>query len=416
MDASGVRLRVQARDGHSSWMRFAGMDAVAATRRARREGLRVLEVEVDSVPNAAPARTALGRAGTQVQQPTEATGRGGTFDLLLFSQELHSLLQAGLNLGEAISTLVEKSHGATRMLLSQVEASLREGKNFSDVLEFHAFHFPAVYVATVRSSERTGNLPDAIERFIAYQQQFDLLRKKLVSAAIYPALLVTVGGFVTLFLLGYVVPRFAAVYESSGRPLPWASGVLLAVGHLVYDHAVIALSAVTAVLVLAVWQLRQPATRKRLVELALRLPGLAPRADLFQLSRFYRALSLLLSSGIALPRAMGMVGGLLGVAQRSALAGARERIEEGGSVSQALVQFGLATPVARSLVQVGERSGQLGPMFERTARFHDEEMTRWIDATSKLLEPVLMLLIGLVIGLVVVLMYMPIFELAGSLE
>ena len=172
MEASGVRLRGQARDGHSSWMRFAGMDAVAATRQARRDGLRVLEVEaeVDSVPNAAPARTALGRAGTQVQQPAEAAGRGGAFDLLLFSQELHSLLQAGLNLGEAISTLVEKSHGATRMLLSQVEASLREGKNFSDVLEFHAFHFPAVYVSTVRSSERTGNLPDAIERFIAYKQ------------------------------------------------------------------------------------------------------------------------------------------------------------------------------------------------------------------------------------------------------
>jgi general secretion pathway protein F len=415
MAASGVRLRVQARDGQSNWMRFAGVDATAATRQARRKGLRVLEVE--SLPDAAmPAGAARGPEGARAQQPAGAKARGGAFDLLLFSQELHSLLQAGLNLGEALNTLVEKSHGATRVLLSDVETSLREGKNFSDVLESQALHFSAVYVATVRSSERTGNLPEAIERFIAYQQQFDVLRKKLVSAAIYPALLVTVGGFVTLFLLGYVVPRFAAVYESSGRPMPWASGVLLAIGHLVYDHAVIALSALTAVLVLVVWQLRQPATRKRLVELALRLPGLAPRADLFRLSRFYRALSLLLSSGIALPRAMGMVGGLLSTAQRAALAGARERIEEGGSVSQALVQFGLATPVARSLVQVGERSGQLGPMFDRTARFHDEEMTRWIDATSKLLEPVLMLVIGLVIGLVVVLMYMPIFELAGSLQ
>lgn len=411
MAATGVRLRVQERDGQSSWMRFAGLDAAAATRQARRDGLRVLEVDASSDDDAArPADGgARSRAGT-------AAARGAAFDLLLFSQEMHSLLQAGLNLGEALNTLVEKSQGPTRALLSGVEASLREGKNFSDVLEAHPLQFPVVYVATVRSSERTGNLPEAMERFIAYQQQFDLLRKKLVSAAIYPALLVTVGGFVTLFLLGYVVPRFAAVYESSGRPMPWASGALLSVGHLVYDHAVIALSLLATVIVLAVWQLRQAATRQKLVELALRLPGLAPRADLFRLSRFYRALSLLLSSGIALPRAMGMVGGLLSSAQRTALAGARERIEEGGSVSQALVQFGLATPVAKSLVQVGERSGQLAPMFDRTARFHDEEMTRWIDATSKLLEPVLMLAIGLVIGLVVVLMYMPIFELAGSLQ
>ena len=402
-----VRLRVQGRDGKSSWMRFAGLDAAAATRQARRDGLRVLEVDaIADEPGSVDhgARRAV------------AATRGIAFDLLLFSQEMHSLLHAGLNLGEALNTLVEKSQGPTRVLLSEVETSLRQGKNFSDVLEAHPQQFPAVYVATVRSSERTGNLPEAMERFIAYQQQFDVLRKKLVSAAIYPALLVTVGGFVTLFLLGYVVPRFAAVYESSGRPMPWASGMLLSIGHLVYDHAAIASGLTAMVFVLAVWQLRQAATRRKLVELALRLPGLAPRADLFRLSRFYRALSLLLSSGIALPRAMGMVGGLLSSAQRTALAGARERIEEGGSVSQALVQFGLATPVAKSLVQVGERSGQLAPMFDRTARFHDEEMTRWIDATSKLLEPVLMLAIGLIIGLVVVLMYMPIFELAGSLQ
>ncbi|WP_418119355.1 type II secretion system F family protein [Variovorax sp. 350MFTsu5.1] len=409
MTATGVRLRVRGRDGQSVWMHFAGMDASAATRQARREGLRVLEVDAFPVDAALPI-DARPRRGVGM------AARGGAFDLLLFSQELHSLLQAGLNLGEALNTLVEKSHGAMRALLSAVETSLHEGRNFSDVLEAHPVQFPAVYVATVRSSERTGNLPEAMERFIAYQQQFDVLRKKLVSAAIYPALLITVGGFVTLFLLGYVVPRFAAVYENSGRPMPWASGVLLSIGHLVYDHTAIAVGLLAAVLVLGMWQLRQTATRQKLVQLVLRLPGLAPRADLFRLSRFYRALSLLLSSGIALPHAMGMVGGLLSAAQRKALTGARERIEEGGSVSQALVQFGLATPVARSLVQVGERSGQLAPMFDRTAHFHDEEMARWLDATSKLLEPVLMLAIGLVIGLVVVLMYMPIFELAGSLQ
>ncbi|MCL2876248.1 MAG: type II secretion system F family protein [Betaproteobacteria bacterium] len=387
-------------------MQFAGMDAAAATRQARRDGWRVLEVD------ASAQEEAVSPSGQQAAAPA----RGSVFDLLLFSQELHSLLQAGLNLGEALNTLVEKSQGATRALLADVEANLRQGKNFSDVLEAHESQFPAVYVATIRSSERTGNLPEAIERFIAYQQQFDTLRKKLVSAAIYPALLITVGGFVTLFLLGYVVPRFAMVYEDSGRPMPWASGVLLSIGRLIHDHAAIALGLVVAILVLGVWQLRQAAVRKKLVELALRLPGLAPRANLFRLSRFYRALSLLLSSGIALPRAMGMVGGLLNSSQCMALAGARQRIEEGGSVSQALVQFGLATPVAKSLVQVGERSGQLAPMFDRTARFHDEEMTRWIDAASKLLEPILMLAIGIVIGLVVVLMYMPIFELAGSLQ
>lgn len=412
---TGVQLRVQARDGKSSWMQFADMDRAAATRAARLQGLRVLEVVAANGPGAASVAPRASQPLGVAAAPGRIDG-GARFDLLLFSQELHSLLQAGLNLGEALDTLLEKSAGPTRLLLSAVVTSLSQGRNFSDVLEMHAGQFPPVYVATVRSSERTGNLPEAIERYIAYQQQFELLRKKVVSAAIYPALLLTIGAFVTLFLLGYVVPRFAAVYESSGREMPWTSAMLLSFGHLIYDHAVLSLGGLGALVGLAIWQLRRPATRQRLAETLLRFPGLAIKADLFRLSRFYRALSLLLASGIALPRAMGMVGGLLSTAQRADLARARERVEQGHGISSALVQFGLATPVARSLIQVGERSGQLAPMLERTARFHDEELTRWIDAASKLLEPLLMLAIGLVIGLVVVLMYLPIFELAGSLN
>lgn len=414
--ARGVQLRVQAGDGKSTWVQFADMDSAAATRAARLQGLRVLEVALDG-GRAAP------QDATRSAAPTAADGRvpgradrGARFDLLLFSQELHSLLQAGLNLGEALDTLLEKAAGPTRTLLSGVVTSLRQGRNFSDVLEAHPAQFPPVYVATVRSSERTGNLPEAIERYIAYQQQFELLRKKVVSAAIYPTLLVTIGGFVTLFLLGYVVPRFAAVYESSGREMPWTSAMLLSFGHLIYDHAVWSLGGLALLIAAVVWQLRQAAMRQKILDTVLRLPGVAERADLFRLSRFYRALSLLLASGIALPRAMGMVGGLLSSVQCANLASARELVEHGNSVSTALVRFNLATPVARSLIQVGERSGQLAPMLERTARFHDEELTRWIDAASKLLEPLLMLAIGLVIGLVVVLMYLPIFELAGSLN
>jgi general secretion pathway protein F len=412
--AEGVKLRVQSRDGEVRWLPFAGLDAAQATQQARQQGLRVLEIAGAPVAAAPPGVDKAFKADKAQRYPGGRTS--SAFDLLLFSQELHSLLQAGLNLSEALDTLLAKAAGATRLLLADIVKSLGQGRNFSEVLASHGGEFPPVYVATVRSSERTGNLPEALARYIVYQQQFEMLRKKLVAAAIYPALLLGVGGFVTLFLLGYVVPRFASVYQSSARELPWMSSVLLSVGSLIHAHAMWMLAALVLAMVALVTALRRPAVRARLVNSALGIPGIADKADLFRLSRFYRALSLLLASGIALPRAMGMVGGLLGASQQLRLTQARLRIEQGETVSLTLVQAGLATPVAKSLIQVGERSGQLAPMLERTAQFHDEELTRWIDAASRLLEPLLMLAIGLVIGTVVVLMYLPIFELAGSFQ
>jgi general secretion pathway protein F len=398
--ASRLRLKVRGADGLAQTLEFSDVSESEAVRRAVSRGARVLSIESAAATPDAVAST-----------------RGVRFPLVLFSQELLALLDAGLNLTEALTTLHAKERQpAARAVQAKVLSALREGRNFSDVLASAPQHFPEVYVATVRASERTGDLPQALARYIAYQLQFDTIRKKLISAAIYPAMLLIVGGFVTLFLLGYVVPRFATVYESSGRDMPLLSTALLSVGKLIYEHWVLALGAVVAVFVLLVWAISRPQGRTFLLNQTLRLPWLAAKADEFRLARFYRAVSLLLAAGIALPRAMGMVTGLLSTPQRSRLAQSRIAVEQGRSLSAALLAADLASPVAESLIKVGERSGQLADMLERTARFQDEDFARWIDWASRLLEPVLMTFIGLVIGSVVVLMYMPIFELAGSLQ
>ncbi|MES2740713.1 MAG: type II secretion system F family protein [Pseudomonadota bacterium] len=396
---SSIYLTVQTRDGQRQRLEFAGISEAEAVRRAGARGMRVLAVE-----SAAPKAAAGGAA------------KGG-FPLVLFSQELLALLDAGLNLTEALSTLYAKeAQPGPRAVLGTLLQSLREGRNFSDVLAAAPQHFSDVYVATVRAAERTGGLPQALTRYIAYQSQFDTLRKKLVSAAIYPVMLLVVGGFVTLFLLGYVVPRFSVVYESSGREIPWLSAMLLACGKMIYNHWQIALGAIAAGVTALVWAVSRPQGRAWLLATVLGLPWLARKADQFRLARFYRAVSLLLASGISLPRAMGMVSGLLGPRQQVPLRACRQAIEEGQSLSLALARAGLSSAVADSLIQVGERSGQLADMLERTARFADDDFSRWVDWASRLLEPMLMVVIGLVIGTVVVLMYMPIFELAGSLQ
>lgn len=397
--AASVRLRVRTADGSARTIDVAAADEAEAVRRALRRGHAVLGVE-----RGAAARGSI------------TTGRTD-FSLLLFSQELLALLDAGLNLTESLRTLRAKERKAgAKALLARIVDDVSQGASFSDVLARWPQQFPPVYVATVRASERTGDLAPALARFITYQLQIDGLRRKLVAAAIYPAMLLGVGALVTLFLLGYVVPRFAAVYESAGRALPWMSQMLLALGRAIGDHALAALAALIGSTALAAAMLLRHGGRAFVVDRLLALPWLARRSEEFRLARFYRAVSLLLASGIAVPRAMAMVDGLVGAAQRARLARAREHVEHGRSLSAALLDEGLASPVAQSLLAVGERSGQLADMLERTARFHDDEFARWVDFASRLLEPVLMLVIGLVIGAVVVLMYMPIFELAGSLQ
>lgn len=394
-----VRLRLVGAGGQESVREFAAASVEEAVRNAVSKGMVVLGVE---------AETARSKA---------RGGGGKQFPLLLFSQELLALLDAGLNLTEALATLHAKERQALAAeIIGRVLGALREGRNFSDVLGDLPQYFPEVYVATVRASERTGDLPRALARYIAYQLQFEAIRKKLVSASIYPVMLLGIGGLVTLFLLGYVVPRFSAVYQSSGREVPWLSSLMLAVGKVIYQHWQLALLAVVSLFALMAWGLAQAEVRARLADAVLRMPWLARKADEFRLSRFYRAVSLLLAAGISLPKAMGMVHGLLGYSQRERLAMAREAVEHGQPLSAALHRADLASPVADSLIKVGERSGQLAEMLERAARFHDEDFSRWVDWASKLLEPILMTVIGVVIGTVVVLMYLPIFELAGGLQ
>lgn len=394
----GVTLRLRGVDGKEFVQTFASASVSEAIRDAGSQGLLVVGIERKQ-------RVAQGVLGAK------------RFPLLLFSQELLALLDAGLNLTEALSTLHAKEiQPAVAETLAGILTALREGRNFSDVLATQPQHFPSVYIATVKASERTGDLPRALSRYIAYQLQFEQIRKKLISASIYPVMLLMVGGAVTLFLLGYVVPRFSVVYESSGRDLPWLSAVLLMLGKVIYAHWQIVLGLLIGFLALTAWSLSRPEGRTYVVNILLRFPLVARKSEEFRLSRFYRAVSLLLAAGIPLPRAMGLVDGLLSPSQRGRLAIARQAIEHGQSLSSALGAASLSSPVADSLIKVGERSGQMAEMLDRAARFHDEDFSRWIDWASKLLEPMLMASIGVFIGIIVVLMYIPIFDLAGGLQ
>ena len=338
------------------------------------------------------------------------------FPLLLFSQELLSLLDSGITIVEAVETLDEKENRpAVRAVLRGIVASLREGLPFSATLEGAPQAFPPLYVATVRASERTSGLGEALGRYTAYATQLETLRGRLVSAAIYPVLLVAVSGLVILFLMGYVVPRFSHIYADMGSNLPLLSRFVMHWGLAVERYWPV-LIGIVAALVVGGASGGGRVVAQSLLRLMWRFPAVGERMRVFQLARLYRTLGMLLRGGIAIVPALDMVAGLLSPALQARLTGATQRIREGNPISQAFEAGGLTTAVALRMLRVGERAGNMGEMMERIAAFHDEEMARWSEWVTRLLGPLLMLLMGLVIGSVVVLMYLPIFQLADSIR
>ena len=359
-------------------------------------------------------------------QPVSIRARGSAramartrsnFDLALFSQELAELLDAGLEIVEAVEALAAREQdGARARVCAVLLGRLREGMPFSSALEQAGGVFPALYVGLIRAAETTSGLAGALARYIEYRSRFDALRARIASALIYPAVLLVVGGAVTLFLVGYVVPRFASVYHGSTRSLPLLSGLLLELGLFISKHA-LATAATLAAVVLCGGTLLLHAWRTGRIEQAIaHLPGLGQRFALFRLSQLYLTLGTLLGGGMPVVHAIELAEGVLPPALRDRLRSAGAALKRGESITAAFAAAQLCTPVSLRLLRAGEGTGRIGEMFVRTARYHDSELARWIERFSKLFEPILMAAIGITVGFIVVLLYLPIFDLAGSLQ
>ncbi len=390
------------------------------TIKASDAGRGVIVFDIDALDEA-DARRQMATQGRRViaisAQRSFAWRRGARLPLVGFSQELVALLDAGLSLVEAIDALTEKEGNPdVRRNLEQIRSRLFEGRTLSAAVEELPESFPPLYVATVRASERTGDLREALVRFVAYQQQVDVLRKKVVSASIYPLVLCAAGLLVTLFLLGYVVPRFSGIYEDLGNNLPVASMLLMKWGIMLQQHGFRTLVLGAAALAGVTYLVTRPSVRATVIERITRIPAVGQQLRTYQLARLYRTVGMLLRGGTPAPAALKMSDGLLSAALRPALAEALREVREGRSLAAALERNGLTTTVAARMLRVGERSGNMGEMMERIAAFYDEELARAVDILTRLIEPALMAVIGLLIGFIVVLMYFPIFELAGMLQ
>lgn len=374
-----------------------------------------LDIEADSAEAASLRAGQSGGRVLRVESQRESTlAVRVRYSQSVFLQEALTLLKAGLNIVEVLEVLHKKEgNPGFQAVLWQILTRLREGATFSSALSEHTMFSP-VLVAGVAASETAGGLARTLERYLEYDARLDLIKRKVSASAIYPLLLLLVGGGVILFLLGYVVPRFAAILDGSERNIGWGTSLLLSFGQSINAYPWLLALALAAVVLGIVWLVASPEGRRLLMRAAMRIPVLANILTMLNLSRFYRTLALLLDSGIPLLSALGMVRGILDPLRARELSVAMERVRTGLPLSESLAGSSMAPPIADSLLRVGERSGALADMSDKLAGFLDVELDRKVETFSRLFEPILMTVIGIVVGVIVVLMYTPIFDLVGS--
>lgn len=337
------------------------------------------------------------------------------FDVAVFVEQLRDLLGAGLSVIEALTTLQRAAGTKTRPVLDTLIERLRNGERLSQALAAEPC-MPALLVALVRASEHTSNLPQALTRFLEHEQRVAELRHRIASVAIYPLLLTGVGGAVLMFLLLYVMPRFARIFEGMSGPLPWSARAMVWWAQWLAAYGPWLLGAGVVLAVVAAAFATSPLARGRALQTLLGWSPLRERLRTYYLARWYRATGMLVEGGIPLPEALGLSNSLLPLGLRAGGMAVERALREGYSPAVAHAQAGMVTPVAEQLMRAGERTGDLGNVLMRIAQFHDAEVARSLERGMRALEPLVMILIGVGVGTVVVLMYLPIFELASAIQ
>jgi len=356
-----------------------------------------------------------------VERPAIARLRGAAtgsaLDVAWWCRELRTLLAAGMTVVEALDTLHAQQLGHAR---GEVHAALigylRQGHALSAAMQ-QAGAFPAVLIAGVKASERSSALVEALDEYIQYHEMLERLRKQVVSAAIYPAVVIAIGGAITLFLLLFVIPRFSRMYRDLHGPVSWTTQVLVAVSHTLntYGSFVAMGLAVVVVALLAAW--RRGLINRFAAAVAERIGPLQREIDQFRLAKLYHSLALMFRGGYALDDALGQCAALgLGERMREGVQAAQRALARGQRVSAAFADAGLTDTVTQRLLSVGERTGNFDRVLQTIAERHAATFNTFIERATRIVEPVLLLTVALIVGGIVVMMYMPVFDIAGSVR
>jgi type IV pilus assembly protein PilC len=336
---------------------------------------------------------------------------------LIFNQQFVTLVRAGLPILKALDLLAERLTDAKLSThIRSVRDEVRNGAMLSEAFARQGV-FPPIYVTSVLAGERSGSLAEVIERFITYQKLALSVRKKLLLSLLYPALLVSLVICLIIFLITFVVPNFAGLYQSMQAQLPAPTLILIAIGTTARSYVLLGVGAlVVAVLGFRAWS-RTPSGRETVDRVILRIPIAGEVWLKYQVAQFSRVLSTLLIGGIPLMQALATAGDSLGTeVLKKVLVQATKLVQEGQSLSGALRITKVFPSLSLDMIEVGESTGALPAMLGSVAEFYEDDVATRVTAALSLIEPVIMIFMGIFVAFVLISLYLPIFSLADSIR
>jgi type IV pilus assembly protein PilC len=335
---------------------------------------------------------------------------------LVFNQELLALVKSGLPILRIWDLLIERAgHAGFQHTLGEVREDIRGGASASDALAKHPVYFPELYVATVKAGEQSGNLPEVLQRYVAYLKLMVGLRQKVKKAISYPIVLIGIGIAVVGFLLTYVMPTFVSVYGESTKTLPWATQVLLDMVTHAESRIVPGVVVVIGIMLGIHVYYATPTGQLAIDRLVLKVPLMGQIAVEHNTVQLTRTLGTILAGGTPLVDALqGARGAVSNRWISQEMIGAVNEIREGATLADALDHSRVLPRLAIEMLSVGEETGSLDTMLRDVAEFYEADLDTKLIQLTTWIEPVLLLVMGGLVGGIVIVMYLPVFQMAGT--
>jgi type IV pilus assembly protein PilC len=350
------------------------------------------------------------------QRQSRAGGRVNPGDIAIFSRQLSTMLAAGIPLVQGFEIVANGNEkAAMQRLILEIKADVEGGTSLHEALGKHPLYFDDLYVNLVQAGEQAGALESLLDKVATYKEKTEALKKKVKKALFYPAAVLAVAVIVTIVLLLFVIPQFEALYKGFGADLPAFTQMVIGLSRFVQHNGVfMAIVMGFGVYAFIYFKKRSRAMREFLDRLSLKIPVIGPILNKAAIARYARTLSTMFSAGVPLVEALDSVAGATGnIVYEKAVLRMRDEVSTGQRLQRSMENTGLFPNMVNQMIAVGEESGSLDEMSAKVATFYEAEVDNAVDAMSSLLEPLIMVILGVLVGGLVIAMYLPIFKLGS---
>ena len=402
--AQTYSYRVKDRQGKIITGRLEADNEASVSQRLREMGYFVIGVEEE--------RLALTKREFHILQPKVKSK-----DITVFTRQFATMINAGLPLVKCLNILSEQTESPVLTgVIADVQHEVEMGRSLSEALAKHPDVFKELYSSMVKAGEIGGVLDDVLLRIATTLESEDEIRRKIKSALTYPVAMFAISMLLLVIMLVFVVPAFEKMFKQMGATLPFLTRIIMSVSHFLvsWKGAIVILLLIVGGVFLRRWT-KTPGGRKKIDGLKLKLPVFGVLYHKMSLSRFSRTLGTLVASGVPILQALEITSNTVGnVLVAEAVDNVRAGVKEGDSIARPLGQSPLFPPMVTQMLAIGEETGALDTMLNKVSDFYDSEVSSTVEALTSLLEPILIVFLGLVVGTIVIALYMPIFSLISQ--